>query len=65
MIELRWVPVEMAQHISSEFFVADGESRRVLQYRQQVVKGAWASEPPSNAPTEWSAWIDVPTAPSQ
>lgn len=57
MIELRWKGIAVADGITGAPILIGPQ---VLQYRQHVVKGAWAQEPPANAPTEWSEWIDVP-----
>lgn len=58
MIELRWV---VGYEPAPEFGPDTLKAVKVLQYRQMVVKGAWAFEPPADAFKEWSQWITVPT----
>ncbi len=61
MVEMRWVKKRDQYYEDGLPTGHLGPVREVLQYRQRVVKGAWALQPPPNAPTEWSEWIDVPT----
>lgn len=61
MIEMRWVHRNNANDFYCGYFEDSAGYPRVLQYRHKLVIGAWGCIPPTNSPTEWSDWIDVPT----
>jgi len=61
VLELRYL-IRKRKDLPPEFnSLSPNAKETVLQYRQKLISGAWGCIPPTNAPTEWSKWIDVPT----